>query len=102
MILKVIVCMALIFWASRSGKPLMPSLIYGGLTYSAGTMAQMSGIKTSNLFIVSGIGFALCFCLFWLMTKSTNAFLKGFGILLTLAVIVLYPIDLAMLKSMKS
>ena len=101
MILKVIVCTGLIFWASRSQKPLIPSLIYGGLTYWAGTMAQMSGIKTSNLFIVSGIGFALCFFLFWLMTKSTNAFLKGFVILLTLSVIVLYPIDPVMLKNIK-
>ena len=103
MILKIIVCALLTFWASRSQKPLFPSLTYGGLTYWAGSMAQMSGIKTSNLYLISGIGFGLSFFVLWGVSKSANrAFLKWVVALAALLALVIYPIDPVMIKSMKS
>ena len=71
MLIKLIVVVLLMNWASDKQKALGPSLIYGGITFGVDMVLMMAGKATvTGAAMEAGFAFAGAFVMFWLVTKT--------------------------------
>ena len=71
MLIKLIVVVLLMNWASGQKKALPPALIYGFITFGVDMVLMMAGKATvAGAAVESGLAFAGAFVMFWLVTKT--------------------------------
>ena len=70
MLIRLLAVVLLIIWASDKGKALGPALVYAGITLGFGLLLHSGGVITDNVFLETGLEFALAFGLFWLVART--------------------------------